>query len=554
MERIVRATLASVALAALVLAAPVAHASDESEVLRLRGETLAREGRCLEALPVLERAAAADATDGRALVRMGQCQIQLKRYPDAVASLEAAKQRPSRPVDTDLYLGIARYHQGDLAGAERALDDARLLTPERAEIDLYRGILLLQKGQAREAAELLEHARDRDPGAVEPLASYYAGLAWAAVREDERARRDLGRVQDVAPGSPWSSAADRALRQLQRAGGDRSWVQVSAGIEWDSNVVLQGTGVQLPSEISKKGDWRGVWTLEGGQELYRNHDWTVGLLASYYGSAHFNLNQFDVEYPSVGAWIDRKLGESTTARLQYDFGYAWVGYAPFLLQHTVTPALFQDWGELGTTRLYSALSWGNYFFASRAKDVPDGPAAGGPGSVCPGTPTPANCGPFGLNERTALNRDGFGLTAGLEHWLPIEAIHTVLRGGYAWTSYASRGSEYSFGGHQLELGTRTQLPLDFVIDLQGTYAYLPYRHPSVFPDPADLTNSGVEYPLSNLDRRENLYAFDAVVERKLTDWLTASMRYAYVRNRSNVAVYDYDYHLVGAYLTVRFHQ
>jgi len=549
-----RATLGGVALAVLALAAPPARASDQSEVLRLRGESLAREGHCLEALPVLERASAADPSDGRPLVLMGQCQIQLKRYPDAVASLEAAKKLAAPPPDTDLYLGIARFHLGDQAGAERALSDARSRTPDRAEIDLYQGILLLQKGQSREAAEMLERAREKDAAAVEPLASYYAGLAWAAVREDERARRDLGRVQDVAPGSPWSTAADRALRQLQHAGGDRSWVQLSAGIEWDSNVVLQGTGVQLPTEISNSRDWRGVWTLEGGTELYRDADWTVGLLASYYGSAHFNLNEFDVEYPSIGGWVDRKLGESTTARLQYDFGYAWVGYAPFVLQHTVTPALFQDWGELGTTRLYSALSWSNYFFGSRAQDVPDGPPGGGPGSLCPGTPTPADCGPFGLNERAAQNRDGFGLTAGVEHWLPIEAIHTVLRGGYAWTSYASRGSEYSYGGHQLELGARTQLPFEFVVDLQGTYGYLPYRHPSTFPDPRDLTGSGVEYPLSGVRRRENAYAVDAVLERKLTEWLTASVRYAYVRNRSNVAVYDYDFHLVGAYLTVRFHQ
>ena len=39
------------------------------------------------------------------------------------------------------------------------------------------------------------------------------------------------------------------------------------------------------------------------------------------------------------------------------------------------------------------------------------------------------------------------------------------------------------------------------------------------------------------------------LERPITERLTASLRYDYLRNFSNVDVFDYDRHLVGGYLT-----
>ena len=56
-----------------------------------------------------------------------------------------------------------------------------------------------------------------------------------------------------------------------------------AGLEYDSNVMLNGNSVPLPQGISDEDDGRGVWFLEGGAELFRTDNWSGGLVGNYAG-------------------------------------------------------------------------------------------------------------------------------------------------------------------------------------------------------------------------------------------------------------------------------
>jgi tetratricopeptide (TPR) repeat protein len=550
-----------------------ARAAEDAAALRERGRELAVAGQCDEALPVLEEARAGLPGDAAVVDLIGQCQMRLERWPEAATAFAEAKRLDPETTDVDLHLAVSRFHAGDVDGAELALDDARVRTPGSAEVDLYDGLIRLERAdQPVAAAEALERARGRDPVGVEPVASYYAGIAWLRAKERERAREALERVQREAPGTPWADAAERALaagdgrsfglrdrrdlQGLQQAErplgrtpieGERQgpWIAVSGGAEYDSNVLLRGDRVQVPDEISDEDDVRAVWTAQVGTELFRNRDWALGVLAAYYGSAHFDLTDFDTHYPSITTWLDRRIDEATMARLQYDFSYAWVGKDGYLREHSLIPALFHDWGgRWGTTRLFGELSWDDYRFDD--DDVPDGPIGGGPCS----DPTRA-CGPFGLDESDARNRDGLWAIAGFDHVVPVEELRSDLSFGYRWHHYDSEGREYDFQAHELVLGARTFLPWRFVLDVQGGFTYRPYDHPSTYPDPRDLV-PGVQYGLRSGDKRERIWEADVILERPITDWLIGSVRYEYTRNDANVEVFDYDRHVVGGYLTVYY--
>lgn len=564
-----------VALVAAVLAfSPVgAHAVDEPEVLRLRATNLAAEGRCEDALSLLQRAAAGDAA---ALQLRGRCLIQLQRWTPAIAALEEARRLDPGLDRIDLELGVARFHQGDREGAARAVAAARARGTSGPELELYEGLVALQRAEQRAAAERFRSARRGDPY-LDPIASFYEGLAWQAAQDQAQAREALERVVRSAPGTPWAQAARRALRsgaaaatrglvdrrdiqgiqQAERPLGSlidpgrelRRWASFSIGGEYDDNVVLRGSGVPLPDDISNESDPRLVWTGEAGIELWRTTDWAAGLVAAYYGSAHDDANRFNSQYPTLTAWLDRRIDEATTARLQYDFGYAWVDADPYLLHHTFTPALFREWGESGTSRLFVQLDWNNFLFSNQ--DLPAGTA--GPGSTCPNEPVSglpfARCGPAGLDEERALNRDGFGTIAGIDHVYPL-TDDVALRGGLRFHRYSSRGSEYSFQGYEGILGLRALLPQEFVVDLQGSWMYAPFRNASVFPD-SDAPR-GQEHTLGDVRRREKATRIDVILERPINEWLTASARYSYYDNDSNTDIYDYDRDIVGGYLTVRW--
>lgn len=532
------------AVALLSLAVPAAARADDA-ALGVRAAAMARDGRCQDALALLDSAGRSDA--GLALLR-GKCQLELRRYPDAVASLEEAKRLDPSRTDVDLPLAMARFHQGDLDGARTALDAAAPHAGDRAEYHLYRGLLLLQAAESESAAASLERARDLNPLAVEPSASYYAGLAWASAEDQARAESALRQVIDSAPGTVWATEAERALVRIE--GGERAWwAWVQGGFEYDDNVVLRGRSVVLPQEISGQHDVRGVWTVHGGYEFLRTPDWSAGAAITYYGSAHFDLDQFDQHYPVLSLWLDRRLAEATTLRLRYDTGYAWVDNDPFLFTHGLTGTVFHDWGREGSSRLFAGYYRSNYLYGQEA-DVPDGP--GGPLRTCLDRDD-IICGPAGLDESRERNRDGDGWLAGVEHTYRVGALDTELIAGYLFDYFSARGREYSYTAHQIRAESRTALPWDLELRTLVSYTYAPYRNASTYPDPARLFLNR-QYFLSDDPRSDDIWYFRVELEKYWTEQLSTSVRYGYLNNHSNVAVFDYDREITGIYVTYRFRQ
>ena len=522
--------------------ASVVHAAED--VARARAERLAAIGHCDEALRVLDEIAAHGPLDARASLLAGRCQIRLERYPQAIASLERARSLDPKLPDVDLELGIARFHDNDLAGASRAFADARAAGTSRPELDFYEALVQLQQGRdTRGAALALERAgRDR-PTSLDPAASYYAGLAWRAASDNERARAALQRVIDEHPGTPWAEAAKRELERTQpSAVGTGPWVRLEAGLEWNSNVAYLGAGLATPDEISSKSSLGGVWSAEVGSELWRRNGWALGARGFYYGSSYVDAHDFDLDYPGASLWVDRQLTERSLLRLEGSFGNGWLGYDQYVRTWALTPQWFYDFGEWGVTRVYSAFAYNNF---RTNKGDPVG--IGVPGTPCPNGEE--RCGPPGFGNFTHYrDRDGWGFVAGVDQNAALRGGSTLVRGGPFFEYYNSEGDEWDQWGVGLHLGARQQLPWKLALDTEARYAYRPFAHPSSYPDPNNVV-AGIEYGLHGRDRTDHYVEVDVHLERRLTDQLTASLRYDYLRNSSNVAVFDYDRHLVGAYVT-----
>lgn len=490
--------------------------------------------------------------DPEPLVWSARCENDAGRHAAADESLRRALALAPDDGDARLELAIALYHQEryDEASAELERADAHI-AEERAEIALYRGLLLLVRADAEaagDAAAWLEHARVLDAAQVEPVASYYAGVGWSHAADAARARVALARVVREWPDTPWARQAERLLDDLG-APARRFWGSLRAGVEYDDNAVLLGQGTPLPSEISSERDVRGVWQASAGMELLRTERWAAGASVSWTGSAYREIDAFDTQFPGVATWLDRRLDDRTTLRLALDTGYAWVDYERFLWTYRASVSAIRQWGGIGSSELFTRF-WRDDFYRT-SDDVPDGPGA--TGAACGGSPL-GFCGPPGLDEADARNRDGNGFAIGVVHaaalpvaW-PWGAIE--LRGGYQFDRLAARGSEYSYQAHSLAAGLRAGLPVGFALDVSGSFAWRPYRHPTTFPDPPLFFDT--QYGLSDDDRDETTGQVDVVLERPLTAWLTASARWRYERNRSNADVFDYERNVVGGYLTATF--
>ena len=178
-------------------------------MLRARGALLAAEGNCDEAIPLFQRALAADPKEARAGLMLGRCQIAAKQYAEAERTLDQAVQR-----DPSLARGAARARDRALPPGRtsraraRALDAARPTQSGDARFQLYDGLVLLREGKRSEGIAALERARQIDPKMVEPTASYIAGLALENQGDRTQAREAMERVIATDPGG--SGAARRA--------------------------------------------------------------------------------------------------------------------------------------------------------------------------------------------------------------------------------------------------------------------------------------------------------------------------------------------------------
>jgi tetratricopeptide (TPR) repeat protein len=506
------------------------------------------QGRCDQAL---RRLTAAQGLESRGRLLAGQCYIRQGLYPEALAELDRA--RTARDLDSEqmgdveLYRGVALFHLERYTEADAALESASGLTADEAQLSLYRGLIALRRGDPERAAPALESAARLSPAGTEPVASYYAGLAWQGAAERAKARAAFQRVVDIDPDGPWGREAARLLDSTRLF---PAYARLSAGIEYDDNVRLRGAGIDIPPSDGGNKDWRGVWSAEAGVQLFAVDQWSGGLFGSYTGSAHRDLDEFDVHYPTLGAWLDRRLGPQTHARAFYSFGYAWVDEDSFLQTQLIQAGLIHTWEKAGTTEVFADVTINGFRFP--LDDVPDA-------SVCagPNPPTNQGCGPNGLDEGDARDRDGVGAGAAIEHryLVPLPSRvddfleELVLRGQYRFAYYDSDGREWDHWSNRFLLGMTAELPLDLRFDAWAAYERRDFDNPSTFPD---FQVPGQPYFLSNVDREEDVAEIQTELEKGLGDHFSISARWTYVDNESNRKVYDYNRHIVGGYLNFRF--
>ena len=170
------------------------------------------QGHCEQAF---RRLAGVDGLESRARLLAGQCRIRAGLYAEALADLDRARAGDdldsAQLGDVELYRAVALYHLERFAEARVALDKADGLTGQEAQLALYRGLIALRDGDNDRAAPALESAARISPELTEPVASYYAGLAWQGVAERSKARAAFQRVIDVDGDGPWGREAARRL-------------------------------------------------------------------------------------------------------------------------------------------------------------------------------------------------------------------------------------------------------------------------------------------------------------------------------------------------------
>ena len=162
----------------------------------------------------------------------------------------AASEDPNNP-DIQLLLGRVLLQTKEVNRALAALQKAVDLDPQGAEAPFYLALACSDSGDLQRALLYFEKARTLDPS-LGQVCLYREGIALLQLNSRSVAREKFEEARRIDPESVYGRSAQDYLRLLQVKCLNLS---ATAGIEWDSNVILKPEEGTYHYHLPKKSDW-----------------------------------------------------------------------------------------------------------------------------------------------------------------------------------------------------------------------------------------------------------------------------------------------------------
>jgi Tfp pilus assembly protein PilF len=166
-------------------------------------------------LAALEGIVRDDPRNAQAQLRLGYARLQAGDCAHAEPAFHAAAAAGLPTADVHLGLATCLGRRGDLAGAQRALAEARRIEPDNPAVIANLGLLEASKGDFPAAIQSLTRALALDPGLHEARFNLALAYAKAGRKADAAAAaRDL--LARLPPGAPQRPEVERLLRAVQQ--------------------------------------------------------------------------------------------------------------------------------------------------------------------------------------------------------------------------------------------------------------------------------------------------------------------------------------------------
>ena len=165
-------------------------------------------------LSALEGIVRDDPRNGQAQLRLAYARLQVGDCARAEPAFHAAASAGLPTADVHLGLATCLGRRGDLAGAERALAEARRIEPDNPAVIANLGLLQASKGDLPAAIQSLTAALAADPGLLEARFNLAVAYAKSGRRAEaaSAARALLSRLSANAPERP---EVERLLKAVQ---------------------------------------------------------------------------------------------------------------------------------------------------------------------------------------------------------------------------------------------------------------------------------------------------------------------------------------------------
>ncbi len=404
----------------------------------------------------------------------------------------------------DRYVSAGRtsLDQKDYTAAEESFRAALKEKPDDYDATLYLGITLSRKGM-KEGEGMLKKALRMDP--ADPRPNLQLGVHYLNKGIYPEARDYFENTIELAPESGYSAEARNYLQSIGKREGRRWRLDAAVGIQYDSNVILGADNEPLPEGISKKSDWSALAYVRGQYDLVSTKSFKGIVSYSLYQSLHAKLSDFNITTQAAGFDAVYELSPGLSLKGNYTFEYVHVGGKGYDYAHTVTPALVLNEGKGFSTAAYYSYSKSHFMDDEMF---------------------PSN------SDRTGSNN-----LAGITQYLPLSGT-VQARVGFAHDRDSTRNDFWAYRGNKGFASLTIRLLEGLGADLYGEYY--------------DKKYIGIDPSISGNARHDKVATYSLALTKKLSDRFSIVLGQLFVRNQSNIDVFDYKRAITSVFLTARF--
>lgn len=412
-----------------------------------------------------------------------------------------AQEHPNKDYETAVAKGTLQIETGEYGEAIASFKKAlKIKTADKAATQSL-GIVYSRSGDFTAARSVLQKALEINK--TDFRTRYELGIASYKLGDSERAKNLFAEVADGGADEQLMVAAKRYLDLLSSAdAGLKGWaftLDVLAGLQYDSNVMLE------PSDAAaldgKKADWRAIAQVNAAYPLIKRDGAAAEAGYRFYQSVHNSIHGFNVQQHNLGLGAKIDAADDVQADLNYQYSYSLVGSDRYSGIHQIKPSVSLNLSPYQTAEL--AYTYESKKFFDTSDFI-------------------GNTDRNGYNNAVGLNyRHEFGKDLGVS-------------AGYAHDKDSTSASYWSYTGHKGSAGAHATFS---GFTLVAGLSYYARNYGYTFPGFADRRSDRVqEYSLS--------------IARQITGHVSIDLSALAVKNRSNLAPYDYTRNIGGIFVVV----
>lgn len=473
-----------------------------------------------EALGFFEQAYKNDPKDPNITLYIGLTRREMQDYPEAVKAFKETLALNPKAPDVKYLLGDALYGMGNYEEALGVTDEAIKDGSKPAQSAYLKGMILVKLKRNAEAVQAFNKAEELDPSLMQQ-ADFQIAAVYVQEKDYKKAKDIFKGLITKDPTSDWAAFSKDYLEALEKIPPPYR-LTLGFGYQYDDNVLAVPT-VQGLVDVNKQADWKRIYSLYGEYALYAKGPWNVK--ASYaLGIGQYNKS----DYPKINS-SDKVFSQDTVshtvsvmpsyntergvASLLLSYNYLEVDYTKYMQSYTASPS-------------YTFIIQGNHLgqvFVKYRKDDQNFDFF------------QKKFGSFPVKEE---DRDADNFGGGAGYFYTLAGGNGLFNLRAEFDDNNAEGANWDYAGVKGSAGILYPfLNNRLKANVFGEYYHQQFKHVH--------TTYGVK-------RRDDTLTAQASLTYTLLKPLDVSVGYAYIRDDSNIGVFDFKKNLYTMSIEFRF--